>query len=75
VLIRLYEDSRSPGTCRACAAALLWFDTIAGKRMPMDASAVARKTELDADSRRLIGYYAASESHMGTCPEAARFRS
>jgi hypothetical protein len=72
-LIRLYEDSRSPGICRGCDAQIEWFETLRGAKMPMNAGAVPRKSENEAGTRRVIAYFAAEDSHFGSCPAAAQF--
>jgi hypothetical protein len=72
-LIRLFEASRRSATCRGCNAAIDWFETLAGKRMPMNAGAVPRKSENDPSTRRVIAFYAASDSHWNTCPQRAQF--
>jgi hypothetical protein len=53
-LIRLFEDSKSPAKCRGCDAKIEWFDTLNGRKMPMNAGAVSRKSENDPETRRII---------------------
>lgn len=72
-LIRLYEDSRSSGTCRGCNAPLDWYDTLSGKHMPMNAGAVPRKSETDPATWRVIAHFSAADAHWNSCPERAQF--
>jgi hypothetical protein len=72
-LIRLYEDSKQPGTCRGCGARLEWFETLNGKQMPMNAGAVPRKSEQDPQSWRVVAFYAAEDSHWNTCSARVKF--
>jgi hypothetical protein len=71
-LIRLYEG-RTANQCRGCQADIFWFETLNGKRMPMNAGAVSRKSEFDATTRRTILYFSSEDSHWATCPARARF--
>lgn len=66
-LIRLYEDSRSPGQCRGCGARIEWYETLKSARMPMNAGAVPRKSEKDPDTWRVIAFFAAADSHWASC--------
>lgn len=72
-LIRLYEDTRMPGACRSCQAPLDWYRTLTDKAMPMNRGAVPRKSENDQDTKRVVAFFAASDSHWATCPDAAKF--
>jgi hypothetical protein len=72
-LIRLFEDSGQPGSCRGCEARIEWFETLTGRRMPMNAGAVPRKSETDPESRRVVAFYASEDSHFATCPERSQF--
>jgi hypothetical protein len=74
-LIRLFEDSKAPGRCRGCEAAIDWFETLAGKKMPMNPDAVPRKSEKESGSfGRVVAFYAAEDSHWNTCPEREQFK-
>ena len=72
-LIRLYEDSRAVARCRGCGVSLAFYETLTGRKMPMNAGAVPRKSENHPETGRVIGFFAASDSHFTTCPEAAAF--
>ena len=72
-LIRLYEDSKQPARCRGCEADIEFFETLAGKRMPMNAGALPRKSEKDPVTGHVIAYYAAADSHWNTCPDRDQF--
>jgi hypothetical protein len=72
--VRLVEESRAAGTCRGCAAEIEWFETLTGRKMPMNFGAVAQRTEPDPATRKTIGYFSAADTHWGSCPERERFR-
>jgi hypothetical protein len=73
-LIRLFEDSSKLGVCRGCGAAIAWFDTLAGKKMPMNAGAVAVRRETDRHSDRDFAFFSSADSHWNTCPDIASFK-
>lgn len=52
--------------CRSCRAEIIWFETLGGKRMPVDAHSVQPEDE-ELDLERHV-------SHFATCPDAAQFR-
>jgi hypothetical protein len=74
-LVRLYEDTKKPGICSAtsCGAALDWYRTLNDKGMPMNRGAVPVKSENESDTRRVIAFFSASDSHWATCPAASKF--
>lgn len=72
-LIRLYEDSKARAQCRGCGTDIEFYETLTGRKMPMNAGAVQRKSENDPDTWRVIAYYAASDSHWASCPESGQF--
>lgn len=73
-LIRLYENPKPQrAQCRACAADIEWFDTLKGKKMPMNAGAVPRKSEHEPETHRLIVFFAAEDAHWNSCPSAGEF--
>jgi hypothetical protein len=73
-LIRLVGEP-TRGTCggRTCGAAIDWYETLRGKRMPMDAGAVPRRSETDQATGRVIVFMAASDSHWNSCPDRPEF--
>jgi Fe-S cluster assembly scaffold protein SufB len=71
--VRLYEDSKAHGVCRGCEARMDWYDTLNGKKMPMNAGAVPLKSENEAGTGRVIAFFAAEDSHWNTCPERKQF--
>lgn len=73
-LIRLYENLKPQrARCRACESDIEWFETLNGKKMPMNAGSVPRKSENEPDTRRVIVFFAASDAHWNTCPSASEF--
>lgn len=74
-LIRLFEDTKQPGVCSAskCRAAIDWYRTLKDKGMPMNRGAVPRKSEKEADTGRVIAFFASADSHWATCVDARKF--
>lgn len=72
--------------CKSCKAPVIWAETSAGKRMPIDATPVAdgnlRLMHGPGSGKVLVITGAPPEgseeprfvSHFSTCPEAVRFR-
>jgi hypothetical protein len=73
--IAIYADSRGPGHCRSCGAAIEWAETIAGKRIPFDVLVVVR-TQPALLSPRLIAFVntVTSPTHFERCPQAKEWR-
>lgn len=72
-LLRLWEDGAARGQCHGCEADIVWYETLNAKRMPMNAGAVPRKSDVDPLTHRVVLFFAADDSHFTTCPEAAKF--
>jgi hypothetical protein len=72
--VRLYEDTKGFGHCRGCQAPLDWYDTLTGKKMPMNAGAVPLRS-VNEPTGRVIAYFAAEDAHWNTCPERDQFTS
>lgn len=72
--VKVFEDSRGPGTCRGCAAALDWYDTVAGKHMPVNSGAVPVRSEQDEATWRVVAVFDAADTHWATCPDRQRFK-
>jgi hypothetical protein len=74
-LIRLYEDTKKPGVCSSarCGAPLDWYRTLNDRGMPMNRGAVPRRSENEEGTRRVIAFFASSDSHWSTCPARAQF--
>lgn len=74
--LTLYQDSRGPGHCRSCGAAVEWAELTGGRRMPFD-----RIVPVSAQGPLFIGERvieevdtASSPSHFETCPDAKDWR-
>jgi hypothetical protein len=67
VLIRLVSESRQQSSCKGCGRKILWFETLEGKRMPMNAHAMVRQLGIGFDM------YSSDDSHWATCPKRERF--
>jgi hypothetical protein len=66
-VVRLIVRSRNPSECRGCLAPIDWFQTIAGKSMPMNAGAIPERTDGG------IGFFHTSDSHWASCPQRSLF--
>lgn len=62
---RLHPFTRK---CSSCGAAIVWFRTAAGKRMPVD-----EPTTLPTDAEHQLDL-TRHKSHFATCPNAAKHR-
>ncbi len=71
-LVRVWDDTKGPGTCRSCQAPLTWFTTVAGKKIPFNRDPVPRKSE--HQDGRLVLFLGSDDVHWATCPDAERFR-
>lgn len=72
-LVRMFEDPKESGTCRDCDAPIEFYETLKGKRMPMNAGAVPRRSEKDPATWRVIAFFSSADSHFATCPKRAEF--
>lgn len=72
--IRVWADSRSPGTCRGCKRPIEWAHVVAsGARMPFDEITVLT-TEKDYASGRWIATVDLTRNHWGTCTHRETFK-
>jgi hypothetical protein len=72
--LAIFQDSRGPGFCRSCGAAVEWAETARGARMPFNAIVVTRTQP--TMTGRVIEYVdsTVSRSHFATCPDAKTWR-
>lgn len=68
--IAIYQDSKGRGTCRSCGAAIVWAETVRGKRMPLDAEYLVLRTQGSPIEGRVVEYVDSASSHFSTCPQA-----
>ena len=52
--------------CKSCRARIIWFKTVAGRNMPVDADTVEPADETYDPTRHV--------SHFATCPNANKHR-
>jgi hypothetical protein len=65
----IFADTRGPGKCRSCEAAIEWAEIVrTGKRMPFNAPIVALRTRHEGG--RLVEEVDLATSHFATCPES-----
>lgn len=70
--IRLYEDPSTVSPCAGCSAHIRWYDTLSGRRMPMEVNAAPLRSErIDG---RVVVHFSASDSHWANCPARQRFK-
>lgn len=73
--IEIYADTRGPGTCRGCGAAMEWAEVVkSGKKMCFTGTIVALQTRHDERTHRLIEAVAFDTNHWGTCPARDQFK-
>ncbi len=77
-ILQIYQDSKGPGTCRSCGAAIEWAELTSGKRMPFNGPIVAvRTTGNMLDGGRTIEHVddtTITTSHFSNCPQAGDWR-
>lgn len=67
-VLRVFVDTKGPGSCRSCHAAITWYELVSGKRHPFAGDPVLLQTEHD-EARRLIGSIDQADSHFVDCPQ------
>lgn len=75
--LQIYQDTRSPGTCRSCAKPIIWAELTSGRRMPFNPPLVAADAQESLlTSGRIIETIdtAVSSTHFQTCPQAKDWR-
>ena len=77
-ILQIYQDSKGPGTCRSCGAAVEWAELVKGsKRMPFNPPIVAVRTlgNLLAAERTIEEVDTTiTPTHFETCPDAEKWR-
>jgi len=76
-ILKIYQDTKGPGTCRSCGAAVEWAQLVSGKRMPFDPPIVVVRTlgNLLAEARTVEEVDTAiTRSHFSSCPDAKDWR-
>jgi hypothetical protein len=71
-LIRLMLPKAGSGFCRACDSPIDWYETPAGKRMPVESGALPLLLE-GSGSMLEVGTFKASDAHWSNCPKASEF--
>ena len=74
-LFRVYEEPHDSGSCSGCGAALDWYETLNGKRMPVNGGSVPVKSEKEGDSfGRVVVFFDGGDAHWATCPQRDLFK-
>lgn len=76
-ILRIYADSRGPGRCRSCGAAIEWAELESGKRMPFDPPVVPVRMQGNlVQGQRIIEDVdtTVTSPHWATCPDAEKWR-
>lgn len=73
--VTIRTDTKGHGRCRAkeCQAAIEWYETFTGRRMPVNAGVVYLTTGTDVDGRPLATI-SSDDVHWATCPAAPNFQ-
>lgn len=75
MLLKLWQDTRAPGHCRSCGAAIVWAELVTGKRMPFDRIAPVRAQPSLVGGRIIEEVETeTSPSHFSSCPDAKEWR-
>jgi hypothetical protein len=74
--LTLYQDSRAPGRCRSCGAAIEWAELTTGKRTPFNRIVPLRANPVLFAGARVIEEVdtASSPTHFESCPDAKEWR-
>jgi hypothetical protein len=72
-IIRLLLPSTNTSHCRGCGASIDWYETLAGKNMPMNAGAVHVRTTGGGPNPE-VGEFDNADSHWAACPVAPTFK-
>ena len=74
----IFQDSKGPGTCRACGAPIVWAELTSGKRHPFNAPLLVSGVQpgMFGNNRRTIEIVQNGDrtSHFATCPQASAMR-
>lgn len=76
-ILKILADTKAPGTCRSCGAAITWAELVSGKRMPFEGrEIVASKTEGSLLGGEAIEHIdtGISPTHFEKCPHADQHR-
>jgi len=75
-MIEVWADTRGYGKCRGpnCGAALTWYETTTGKKMPFTGRPVALQITEDPSGRR-IEVLDLEDSHWRSCPDWLAFKT
>jgi len=73
--IEVYADTRGPGRCSGCRAAIVWATVVkSGKKMCFDEPAIALTTRHEDSTRRLVEAIAFETNHWASCPASDQFK-
>ena len=74
----IFQDSKGPGTCRACGQSIVWAELTSGKRHPfnppLQVSGIQPGMFENAGRVVEIVQNSTRTSHFATCPRASHFR-
>lgn len=68
VFIRMSSTYRQAAVCKGCKKAIVWMETLNGKKMPMNSYAMPRQ-----EGEGGVSIYAAEDSHWATCSQRKQF--
>jgi hypothetical protein len=73
-IVRVLERTKGRGRCNGCSAPIDWYETVAGRKMPMEGGAVPVKSENNTETREVVLLFDAKDSHWANCPKAGNFK-
>lgn len=74
-LLRVFADSARSGYCRGCGRAVVWFETVNRRTLPMNVDAVASTRDYSHRHQRFVWGFLRSASHWATCADSGPFRT
>jgi len=71
-ILKIYQDSRAPGTCRSCGASIEWAELTSGKRHPFDRPIRPASVQGAIIGGRVVEEVdtSVSSTHFATCPDS-----
>lgn len=72
-IVTVYTDTKGYALCSSCKAPIEWYETMNGKKMPVNRGAVYLRTGTDVVGDPTADI-ASSDTHWATCPDAAKWK-
>ena len=66
-IVRVYADSSRPGNCHGCGRMVTRWETLKGRLIPLNVTAVPSDQDYDPARHRWIALFRSSDVHFATC--------